>query len=129
MAYTIGLDIGSTYTKGLILDSDKNIVGRAMKATGAKLKEAADTVIGMTLEAAGIKKGDIDYCITTGYGRHLYDERDLQVTDLTATARGCCFLFPATRTTSREPPTALALRWLVAICSVGTALLRRGPSP
>ena len=98
MAYTIGLDIGSTYTKGLILDSDKNIVGRAMKATGAKLKEAADTVIGMTLEAAGIKKGDIDYCITTGYGRHLYDERDLQVTDLTATARGCCFLFPATRT-------------------------------
>ena len=28
MAYSIGLDIGSTYTKGLILDSDKNIVGR-----------------------------------------------------------------------------------------------------
>ena len=32
MAYTIGLDIGSTYTKGIILDADKNIVGRAMRA-------------------------------------------------------------------------------------------------
>ena len=98
MVYTIGLDIGSTYTKGLILDSDHNIVGRAMKATGARLQEAAEAVVGMTLEAAGLKDSDIDYCITTGYGRHMFDERDLQVTDLTATARGCSFLFPDTHT-------------------------------
>ncbi|MDP6840052.1 MAG: acyl-CoA dehydratase activase [Rhodospirillales bacterium] len=98
MAYSIGLDIGSTYTKGLVLDSDKNIIGRAMAATGARLQEAAAAVVGLTLEEAGLAKQDIDYCITTGYGRHMYDERDLQVTDLTATARGSSFLFPGTRT-------------------------------
>lgn len=98
MALTIGLDIGSTYTKGLILDSDKNIVGRAMRATGARLQEAAEATVGLTIEAAGVDKNDIDYCITTGYGRHMFDDRDLQVTDLTATARGCHFLFPDTRT-------------------------------
>jgi predicted CoA-substrate-specific enzyme activase len=98
MAYSIGLDIGSTYTKGLVLDSDHNIVGRAMKATGARLQEVAKAVVGLTLEAAGVDKDAIDYCITTGYGRHMFDNRDLQVTDLTATARGCSFLFPETRT-------------------------------
>ena len=98
MAFTIGLDIGSTYTKGLVLDSDHNIVGRAMKATGARLQEVAKAVVGLTLEAAGVDKDAIDYCITTGYGRHMFDNRDLQVTDLTATARGCSFLFPETRT-------------------------------
>ena len=98
MAYTIGLDIGSTYTKGIILDADKNIVGRAMRATGARLQNAAVAVVDMTLEAAGLTSNDINYCITTGYGRHMYDDRDLQVTDLTATARGSNFLFPKTRT-------------------------------
>ena len=98
MAYTIGLDIGSTYTKGLILDSGHNIVGRSMKATGARLQEAGEAVVVSTLQAAGMEKNDIDYCITTGYGRHMFDDRDLQVTDLTATARGSSFLFPGTRT-------------------------------
>jgi len=41
---------------------------------------------------------DLSYVITTGYGRHLVHFRDLQVTDLTATARGANLLFPGTRT-------------------------------
>ena len=98
MAYTIGLDIGSTYTKGLILDSDKNIIGHTMQATGARLQEAAAAVVEKTAQASNIDVSDIDYCITTGYGRHQYDDRDLQVTDLTATARGAAHLFPGTRT-------------------------------
>jgi predicted CoA-substrate-specific enzyme activase len=45
-----------------------------------------------------LKASDIDYCITTGYGRHQYTNADMPVTDLTATARGTSFLFPGTRT-------------------------------
>ncbi len=98
MTHTIGLDVGSTYTKGVILDAERNIVSHAMQATGARLNEAAARVAQATAEQAGIKPDDIAYCITTGYGRHQYTERDLQVTDLTATARGSAFLFPGTRT-------------------------------
>ncbi len=98
MPYTIGLDVGSTYTKGLILDGEDNIIAHTMQATGARLNEAAAAVAKATAEKAGLKEGDITYCITTGYGRHQYTERDLQVTDLTATARGAAFLFPGTRT-------------------------------
>ncbi|APR06223.1 acyl-CoA dehydratase activase [Thauera chlorobenzoica] len=98
MVYTIGVDIGSTYIKGLVLDEDSNIVAHHMRPTGADLQGAAELVVNETAEQAKINKGDLAYCITTGYGRYQYSGRDLQVTDLTATARGAVFLFPETRT-------------------------------
>lgn len=98
MSYTIGLDIGSTYTKGVIVDTDERIVAHHMKPSGARLQEVATEVKRETARLAGIDERDIAYCITTGYGRHQFSDRDLQVTDLTAAARGACFLFPGTRT-------------------------------
>ena len=98
MSYTIGLDIGSTYTKGVILDSDERIVARHMKPSGSRLQEVAAEVKKETARVAGIEESDIAYCITTGYGRHQFADRDLQVTDLTAAARGATFQFPGTRT-------------------------------
>lgn len=98
MTYTVGVDVGSTYVKGLVLDENSRIVSRHMAPTGSDLQGAAERVINETAELAGIKKSDLEYCITTGYGRYQYADRDLQVTDLTATARGAVFLFPETRT-------------------------------
>jgi len=98
MSYAIGLDIGSTYTKGLILDGSGRVVGRAMRQSGGQLREAATAVMNDTIGAAGLTRGDVGYCITTGFGRHQLPDRDIQVTDLTAAARGAAFLFSGTRT-------------------------------
>jgi len=98
MSCTAGIDVGSTYTKGVILDGDLNIVSHWMRATGSRLQEAGAETLNETVKLAGLSRDDIAYCITTGYGRHQFDDRDLQVTDLTATARGASFLFPKTRT-------------------------------
>ncbi len=98
MTYTMGMDIGSTYTKVVVLDSNDEILGYSMMATGSKLQEAASGASEEALKKAGIKRKDIAYCISTGYGRHQYADTDLPVTDLTATARGTSFLFPGTRT-------------------------------
>ena len=98
MSYTIGLDIGSTYTKGVILDSDERIVARHMQPSGSRLQEVAAEVKKETARVAGIEESDISYCITTGFGRHQFADRDLQVTDLTAAARGATFQFSGTRT-------------------------------
>lgn len=98
MSYTLGLDVGSTYTKAVILDGDQNIVAKSMELTGSRLSEVTERVRQKTCAEAGLSVGDISYTITTGYGRHQVSFRDLQVTDLTATARGARFLFPKTRT-------------------------------
>ena len=96
--YTMGLDIGSTYTKALVLSDDKEIIAHVMEPTGARLLDAARKVANLALTAAKLKESDISYMITTGYGRHIIPFRDFQVTDLTASAHGAVFLFPETRT-------------------------------
>ncbi|MFQ5605325.1 MAG: acyl-CoA dehydratase activase [bacterium] len=98
MTYTLGLDVGSTYSKAVILNDQHQIIARKMEATGSKLQEVAERVSQNTAVEAGLTLQDISYVITTGYGRHLIPFRDLQVTDLTASARGANFLYPGTRT-------------------------------
>ena len=98
MTYTSGVDVGSTYTKAVVLDEDQRIVGRAMLPTGFKLVEAAEQALRTALEQAGLPADGSDYVVATGFGRHQVEIGDLTVTDLTAAARGSKFLFPGTQT-------------------------------
>ena len=98
MSWTAGVDVGSTYTKAVILGPDDSIAGRGMAKTGFRLGEAAQKVYVMALADAGLLEDEVAYVIRTGYGRFQVAFRDLQVTDLTAAARGARFLFPGTRT-------------------------------
>ncbi len=98
MQITLGLDVGSTYTKAVIVDQEYNMLARFVCPTGHKLKEIADKAAKEVLKIAGKTMDDISYTITTGSGRHQVDFRDLQVTDLTAAARGANHLYPETRT-------------------------------
>lgn len=96
--FTAGVDVGSTYTKALVLDDDGRVAGRAHEPTGFKLAEVAERVIERACQAAGVPRQEIAYLIATGFGRHQVASSDTQVTDLTAGARGAAFLFPGTRT-------------------------------
>jgi len=98
MTYTAGIDVGSTYTKAVVLDQYDRIVGRALARTGFRLGEAARRVYDEALAEAGLAESDVGYVISTGYGRFQVPFRDLQVTDLTSAARGAAFFFPKTRT-------------------------------
>ncbi|MDP7007187.1 MAG: acyl-CoA dehydratase activase [Candidatus Poseidoniia archaeon] len=98
MKHVIGVDVGSTYTKAVILSPEKKVIGKAMVQTGFKLDKAAEKVFDQVLKESGLAKEKIGYAISTGYGRHMVPYRDITVTDLTATARGTNFFFPETRT-------------------------------
>lgn len=98
MTYTAGVDIGSTYTKAVVADEEQQIVGRALAPTGFRLAEAARSVLGQAIEEAGLRRDDVEYVVSTGFGRHQVDVGDAQVTDLTAAARGAATFFPQTRT-------------------------------
>ena len=98
MIVTAGLDVGSTYTKAVVQAEDGEILGKAFGPTGFRLREVARTIYEQALDDAAMGEDDISYVIATGGGRHQVDFKDLQVTDLTAGARGACFLYPGTRT-------------------------------
>ncbi len=98
MTITAGIDIGSTYTKTIIIDDDQTILGRDCRPTGYKLREVSKATFQGCLNEAGLQDRDVEYVIATGIGRHQVEFKDIHVTDLTASARGVAFLFPGTRT-------------------------------
>ncbi len=98
MTFTAGIDVGSTYTKAVILGDDNKIVGRGIVNTGFKLVEVATRAYDQALAQARLSKDQVSYVVTTGYGRYLIPFRDVYVTDLTAQARGACYFFPKTKT-------------------------------
>jgi (R)-2-hydroxyacyl-CoA dehydratese activating ATPase len=98
MSITAGIDVGSTYTKAVLLDTDGGVIGRSMGRTGFRLTEVARRILDEAVAAAGITETDVNYIVTTGYGRFQVPFRDVQVTDLTAAARGANWFFPGTRT-------------------------------
>lgn len=98
MSHTAGLDIGSTYTKAVIVGEDGAILGRGMEPTGFKLAQAAERALAQALGAAGLGRDHVAYLVTTGFGRHQAGIGDVSVTDLTAAARGASHYFPNTRT-------------------------------
>lgn len=98
MTWIAGIDIGSTYTKVVVIDDDLTIVGRALRPTGFKLGAVAEDTLDEALGGAGLERDQVGYVVATGFGRHQAAVSDVQVTDLTASARGAHHLFPKTRT-------------------------------
>lgn len=98
MTIVAGIDVGSTYTKAVLLDARGNELSRAVQPTGFRLAEVAERVFGDCLRDASVERADVDYVVATGYGRHQVEFRDVHVTDLTAAARGSAHCFPGTRT-------------------------------
>ncbi len=96
--YTAGIDVGSTYTKAVILTDDGRLVGKGILNTGFRLAEAAARTYHAALDGAGLHESDVAYVVSTGYGRFQVPFRDVQVTDLSANARGARFFFPNTKT-------------------------------
>ena len=98
MAYAAGVDVGSTQTKAVIIDEDRNIVGRSLLDTGANVIKAAESSYVAALEGAGIDEREVEYVIGTGYGRYRVTFGNSQVTEISCHGRGAVHLFPETRT-------------------------------
>jgi len=98
MIRVIGIDVGATYTKALVLDEEKKIIGRSMVKTGFNLAGAAERGYTEVLESADLSEEEVDYVASTGYGRYVVPMRDLQITELTCHGKGAFHQFPSTRT-------------------------------
>ncbi|HEX8739827.1 MAG TPA: acyl-CoA dehydratase activase [Casimicrobiaceae bacterium] len=98
MVHAAGIDIGSTYTKAIVLNERREVVGTAVRRTGFKLAQAAEAVFDELLANSGLERSAITYVASTGYGRYTVPFRHTQVTELTAHAQAAVQLFPDTRT-------------------------------
>lgn len=84
---TLGIDCGSTTTKGVLLDGN-DIVETAILPTSARPRER------MAELYARLYRPGVQSTVATGYGRALLPQADRQVTEITCHARGAAFLCP-----------------------------------
>lgn len=91
MRYNIGIDIGSTCAKTVVMDENKNILHRLLQPTGWSSVETAAAIreklteLGVDWENAAV--------VATGYGRISVPYADKCVTEITCHGRGACFIF------------------------------------
>ena len=95
--YFAGIDIGSTSTDAVLIDSEKNILAKAIVPTTAKASNAFENVLGKLLGQAGITRDNLTGIVTTGYGRNTAGAGDRSVTEISCHAKGACFLDPEVR--------------------------------
>ncbi len=96
--YTAGIDSGSTSTDAVIMDRDKNIIGKAIVPTGAGATNGAKKALAAALEEAGINEDSLTLTVTTGYGRENISFGNSSVTEITCHAKGAHYLDPLART-------------------------------
>ena len=88
MSYILGLDVGASTTKGVLLDPSGEEIARAIEVTGVFFERASDAVRDRCCELADITPDEITYVAATGYGRYRVPFRQVQITEITCHARG-----------------------------------------
>lgn len=94
---TLGVDIGSLSGKAVIL-KDNEILSWDLILTGPDSIETGTTVTNNALEKAGLDLADMDFIVSTGYGRIVIPFADKNISEISCHARGAHYIFPSVRT-------------------------------
>lgn len=95
--YTMGIDIGSTSSKCVILKEGKEIAAKSLVNVGAGTS-GPERAIRQVLEEAGFRREMLRYVLATGYGRNSIDISDSEMSELSCHAKGARYLFPDAHT-------------------------------
>ncbi len=92
-----GVDIGAVATKVVIL-ADRRLLSFQVLPSGFDGNGAARRGLKMALKKGGLARNDLQFIMSTGYGRRVFSEADKTVTEITAHAQGATSMCPGTRT-------------------------------
>lgn len=94
---TLGVDIGSTTSKAVLLDGGSSMIAQALIRTGIG-SDGGRQAMAEVLARAQVQQGDLTYVAATGYGRNMFKAADEQMSELSCHAKGVHYLYPGVRT-------------------------------
>lgn len=92
-----GCDVGSLTAKAVILKDDK-IIGQGIIQVKTSPEESSEEVLELALRKAGVRKNEIAYTISTGYGKDQIPLADSSQSEIACHARGAWWCMPSVRT-------------------------------
>nr|WP_319490119.1 acyl-CoA dehydratase activase [uncultured Caproiciproducens sp.] len=95
--FTLGIDIGSTTAKAVILKDGGEIISSSIVIATVGT-DGVSRVMENVFTESKIKKEDIRLTVATGYGRKTFQDADFQLSELTCHALGAHYAFGDVRT-------------------------------
>ncbi len=96
MSLFAGIDIGSSFTKIVLLDQAKSIIGTEIRLSGTDLQFAADEGLRTALKG-NFQFSRIKGIVTTGYGRknvQIDNKKITSITEISCNAKAAQFYYP-----------------------------------
>ena len=97
MSWFMGIDIGSAYSKGVII-KDFRLVASHIIISGANYRTSAETIRTELIRKANLTQDDIANTVATGSGADNVYFANQKANDIVCTARGINNVFPQART-------------------------------
>ncbi len=95
--YAVGLDVGSTSSKAVVLDGTGAFIADTVVGVGAGTSGPA-RALSESLSQAGIDISQVSALCATGYGRKTVENATMETSELSCHAKGAARLFPEAHT-------------------------------
>ena len=93
----LGVDVGSTTSKCVVIDDDRAVLGISLVTEGIGT-EGSTKAVSEVLEQVGVRREDISKTVATGYGRKIFPDSDRKVSELSCHVKGVFSQVPEART-------------------------------
>ncbi|MBW2082068.1 MAG: benzoyl-CoA reductase, bzd-type, subunit Q [Deltaproteobacteria bacterium] len=100
---TAGIDIGSMSANAAIMEFENKddrgkVLGYSIIPTGWNSAETAKKCMDVALKVVGLKLDEIEYIVSTGYGRVIVPFANKNITEISCHAKGAHWRFPTVHT-------------------------------
>lgn len=93
-----GCDVGSLTAKALLMDEKEDIISYEIMNVLPNPVRSAEEIMSRALKKAGISLDQIDYCVSTGYGREKIPFANSNISEISCHGKGAYWANPDIRT-------------------------------
>ncbi len=92
--YFVGIDVGTSYVKSVIINNNCEVVSSYIKRTGASLVDSSKISYKKVVSNASLSRSDITHITATGYGKNNVDFANNTKTEIRSHGKGAYHYFP-----------------------------------
>jgi predicted CoA-substrate-specific enzyme activase len=92
--YFVGIDVGTSYVKSVIINKSKEIISSFVKRTGATIKESSKMAFEKSISNESLSRSAIKHITATGFGKNKISFANTTKTEISCHAKGAYHYFP-----------------------------------
>ncbi len=92
--YVVGIDVGTSFVKSVVLNKTKEIVSSFIKRTGTSIEDSSKTAFEKAISTASLARSSIHHITATGYGKNKVSFANTNKTEISCHAKGAYYYFP-----------------------------------